>query len=398
MNTLVEARTSADLFWQESLTLYRETLRNDVAPFWMRHGRDFEFGGISNIVDDQGKVLSHDKYLWSQGRALWTFSALYNRIEKRPEWLDFARQIYEYLARHGRDENGKWMYLLDSQGNVLERDTSIYVDGFVFNGLGEYYAASGNEAALGLALSTAANVAKRLAKPGSYQIAPYEIPAEMKTHGIAMIFSFFFYNLGEIANNAGLKELGLAFAEEILRDFYQSDRNVILEFVNSDGSFSNTPAGRTCVPGHVLEGLWFLIDIFERCGRNERIPQCCDLIKRHVELAWDAKQGGLILALDIQHQIPMYWKQDNCKPWWVQVEALVATAYAYKHTKENWCVEWHQRIQQFAFDHYPVATGEWRQWLDHAGNPMESAALPVKDPFHLPRGLMYLIHLLENQL
>ena len=75
-------------------------------------------------MDDQGKVLSHDKYLWSQGRALWTFSALYNRIEKRPEWLDFARQIYEYLARHGRDENGKWMYLLDSQGNVLERDTS----------------------------------------------------------------------------------------------------------------------------------------------------------------------------------------------------------------------------------------------------------------------------------
>lgn len=397
MNRTIELQQDADTFWRQSLTLYRETLLDDVAPFWMRYGQDVEFGGISNIIDEQGKVLSHDKYLWSQGRALWTFSALYNRVEKRQEWLDFAHHIYHYLAHHGRDHKGNWMYLLDAQGKVLERDASIYVDGFVFNGLGEYYVASGSESALDLALATAENVAARLKQPGSYRIAPYEIPAGMKTHGIAMIFSFFFYNLGEIANNVELKELGLSFADEILRDFYQPTKNAILEFVNSDGSFSDTPAGRTCVPGHVLEGLWFLIDIFQRSGRDELIPQCCDLIRRHLELAWDDQYGGLMLAIDIQNEIPLYWKQHDCKPWWVQVEALVATAYAYQYTQEDWCIEWHQRVQEFAFERYPVATGEWRQWLDRQGNVMDSAALPVKDPFHLPRGLMYLMRMIGRR-
>ena len=42
-------------------------------------------------------MLSTDKYMWSQLRAIWTFAALYNRIEPRQEWLDVARHIYEFV-------------------------------------------------------------------------------------------------------------------------------------------------------------------------------------------------------------------------------------------------------------------------------------------------------------
>jgi hypothetical protein len=37
--------------------------------------------------------------------------------------------------------------------------------------------------------------------------------------------------------------------------------------------------------------------------------------------------------------------------------------------------------------------GEWTQWLDRQGRKMASAGLPVKDPFHLPRALIYLLSL-----
>lgn len=385
-------------FWRQAHQLYRSTLLDEVMPFWEQYGRDTTYGGIGNVLDDEGNTLGHDKFLWSQGRALWTFSALYNRIEPRPEWLAFADHIYRYLLHNGRDERGHWMYRLDKDGHILDRDISIYADGFAMYGLGEYFAATNNETALNMALDTAQQIQKRLAQPGSYGVAPYEIPPGLKTHGIAMIFSFFFYNLGEIVGNIRLQGDGLMFAQEILEEFYRPDKDAILEFVTLDGQFSDTGPGRTCVPGHALEALWFLITIFERSGHVQHISQCCRLIRRHLELAWDDKRGGLMLGQDIDGRQPVYWEQHRCKALWVHVEALVATAYAYHHTHEPWCLEWHQRIQEFTFAHYPVPSGGWRNWIDEYNQPMPSPALPVKDPLHLPRALIYLTRLTEDRL
>jgi N-acylglucosamine 2-epimerase len=383
---------------QNAHQLYRSTLLDEVIPFWEKFGKDTQFGGLGNVLDDEGNTLGHDKFIWSQGRALWLFSALYNRIEARPEWLEFARHIYDYLSQNGRDERGRWMYRLDKNGTILERDTSIYADAFAMYGLGEYFAASGDKGALQMALETAQNTQQRLAQPDSYGIAPYEIPDGLKTQGIAMIFSFFFYSLGEIAGRPELCREGLRYADEILCDFYRPEFDAVLEFVSLDGEFSNTPPGRACVPGHVIEALWFLITIFERTGDTERIAKCCRLIRRHLELAWDNKNGGLMLALDIAGQKPIYWQQHDCKALWVHAEALVATAYAYRHTRADWCLEWHERIQKFTFENYAVPSGGWPNWLDRDNRIMPSPALPVKDPLHLPRALLYLTQLTADEL
>jgi N-acylglucosamine 2-epimerase len=383
-----------DLYIEECRALYRRTLLDDVVPFWMRHGFDREHGGISNVLDDAGQAVNFDKYTWSQGRALWTFAALVNRVEKRPEWLAFARHIFKYLEEHGPDEQGRWMFRRDGEGRILDRDLSIYADGFAMAGLGEFFAATGEPRAKALALDTAESILQRLERPGSYGVAPYVIPAGMKTHGIAMIFSFFFYNLGEALDEPVLCEKGLALGQEILDDFYDPKHDAIMEFVREDGQPDSSAPARTCVMGHGLEGLWFLLSLSERSGRTERIPLICRLIRRHLELAWDEEYGGLLLARDMEGSSPCFWQKADCKAWWVHAEALVATAYAHRLTGEAWCLEWHKRIRDYAFSHYPVATGEWTQWLDRQGRPMSSAALPVKDPFHLPRALMQLIDLL----
>jgi N-acylglucosamine 2-epimerase len=373
--------------------VYRHTLLEDVVPFWMRHGIDWEYGGISNVLDDAGNALSHDKYLWSQGRALWTFSALWNRVEHRREWLDFADHLYRYLVVHGRDGEGRWMYRLDPRGRVLDRDISIYVDGFVMHGLAEYYLATGNAAALELALQTGENIARRLRSPGSYGIAPYEIPPGMKAYGINMIFSFFFHHLGQAAGRADIVAEGMRLGREILEQFYDPVHDAILEFIGVDGRPVNNPPGRACVPGHCIEGLWFLISMFEQEDEPDRIAECCRLIRRHIELGWDPEFGGVRLGLDVGGVEPVYWKKADCRAWWVHCETLVATAYAHRHTGADWCREWHRRVREYAFAHYPMRGGEWTQWLDRQGRKMASAGLPVKDPFHLPRALIYLLSL-----
>ena len=383
-------------FIEQSRDLYRRTLLEDVVPFWMKYGFDEEHGGISNILDDEGNVVGTDKYIWSQGRALWTFSALYKRIEERPEWLAFADHIYQYLAARERTEQGGWLFRFDGEGNVLDRDISIYADAFALNGLGEYYSATGNEDALKLALETYESTWARLNSPGSYRTAPYSVPEGMKPLGVPMIFSFFYYELARVTDRPDVREAALKLAHEVLDDFYVPEKDALLELVTQEGHFVDSREGRTCIPGHCIEALWFLISIFEDTGEDDLVQTCCRLIRRHLELGWDEEYGGVRLALDIDGAEKPLWKNPDCKPWWVQVEALVATAYAYRHTREDWCLEWHERLQSYTFSHYPVPTGEWRHWLDRKGNKIESVTLPVKDPFHLPRSLIYLLELLSS--
>ena len=110
----------------------------------------------------------------------------------------------------------------------------------------------------------------------------------------------------------------------------------------------------------------------------------------------DKEKGGLILALDIDGKEACFWSKPTYKPWWVQLETLVATAYAYLHTGDEWYMDIHKQVNEFAFKNYPNGYGEWYNWLDNYGNVGETAALPVKDPFHLPRALMMLVDILEK--
>src|SRR5205823_10582169 len=65
----------------------------------------------------------------------------------------------------------------------------------------------------------------RLKTPGSYQIAPYHLPTNMKTHGVAMNFALFFFELGELLSRDDMKREALDHAYQVLRDFWQPDKN-----------------------------------------------------------------------------------------------------------------------------------------------------------------------------
>ncbi len=375
--------------------IYKNTLLNEVIPYWMRNAID-ESGAINNCLSEDGTVLSKERYIWSQGRALWTFSAMYNRVERKQEYLDIATGLFNYLLHIPRNEDNSWNYLYDEDDNLIEGSISIYVDGFVLAGMTEYYIATNDERAKKTAIEIYEETIRRIKTPGSYSVDPYLIPAGMKTHGVNMVFSFFYTNLARAIGREDIRKEGYKLAVEVLESFYVKEKNAVLEFVNLDGSFSDTPEGRTCVPGHVIECMWFLINIFEETGETDKIEKCCKLIRRHIELAMDEKSGGLRLAIDIDGKEPVFWNKPTYKPWWVQVETLVATAYAYKHTRDEWFMDIHKKVKDYAFSNYPNGYGDWYNWLDCDGNPGETAALPVKDPFHLPRGLIYLMDIFKE--
>ena len=107
---------------------YRDALLDDVIPFWAEHSIDRECGGYITCLDRRGDVFDTDKFMWLQARQVWTFSMLYNRVEKRDEWLDIARHGAAFLRQHGTDADGNWYFILDRQGQPIPGLYGVGVD------------------------------------------------------------------------------------------------------------------------------------------------------------------------------------------------------------------------------------------------------------------------------
>ena len=94
---------------------YKSELLDRVMPFWMEKSIDTEFGGYFTCLERDGEVFDTDKFIWLQGREVWMLATLYNKVEKRQEWLDAAIQGAEFLKRYGHDGNLNWYFALDRE-------------------------------------------------------------------------------------------------------------------------------------------------------------------------------------------------------------------------------------------------------------------------------------------
>lgn len=376
----------------------RHHLLTDVMPFWTRHAVDEKNGGLFTCISDEGKITSRDKYLWSQTRALWTFSALCRRIEPREEWRAIADGLFAFLAAHGRDANGHWVFHTDEKGTIIEGATSIYTESFAILGLTEYFLLTQSPEALRLALETCDSVSVRLAHPGSYPTAPYPTPKGMRAHGEAMAFSFAFTELGRAAAREDIVAAGRRLGTEVLEHFWKPEKSAFLEYITLENDFVDSPEGRAMVPGHGIESAYFQILNFRDAGEKRLTRRACDAIRICCERGWDDEFGGLFLGIDACERKPVYWKNATMKLWWPHTEALAGCLLAWETCGEDWCLQWYRKIHDYAFAKFPVpGHGEWTQRLDRAGRPATNlVALPVKDPFHLPRGLIYSIEALNR--
>ncbi|MFW6155987.1 MAG: AGE family epimerase/isomerase [Armatimonadota bacterium] len=380
---------------------YREQLLDDIIPWWMEHAIDREHGGILTFIEDDGSVASTDRYMWSQLRALYIFSRLSTRVEPREEWLEVARGIYDYVTAHGRDDEGRWHYWLTAEGDVVEGPNSIYSDGFAIMGMTEFARATGEQQPIDIALETYQAARERLANPESYLTAPYAVPEGAKAHGVSMIFSSVFYELGRFLDDEEIMDAGYDHAVQVMDHFRRPEKMCLLEYTSRDGSVLDSAEGRVVVPGHAIESMWFQMHIFEHRGEPERIAQAVECVRWHTGAAWDPEWGGLVLAFDSEWRGEPAWEHAMRKFWWVHTETIYALLLSWYHSREQWCLDWHDRVFGWTFEHFPVPEhGEWTMRLTREGERPEGLLslipLPIKDPFHTPRALMLCVELLDE--
>jgi N-acylglucosamine 2-epimerase len=392
---------------------YRRHLADDVLAWWAGHGPDETHGGVLTCWDNAGtRLVSTDKYTWSQGRWAWLAARVAMAAERGLLDVEAARYREQAVrtARFVRDHallpDGTTAFVTTRAGEPFAPTpggglhTSVFADLFAALGFagvaqlcpdGEW----GGHAE-DILLRSAAAIGS-----GRFRSDPYPVPAGHRSFGLPMIL----VGVGEQVYRA----TGSAAAAAVVRDAARQIEEVHLDGDDGD-DIAEMPAcadiardgllARHRTPGHVLEAAWFLHharDILDdsALARPDRLTR---IAVHALELGWDDAHGGLLRYVDREGGAPtgtatadpyeaLVVDTWDTKLWWPHAEALYAAALL--------APQWRTRLHDYVFATFPEGPGrEWTQIRNRDGTPLEkTVALPVKDPFHIARALLMLVEL-----
>ncbi|MCQ0112239.1 AGE family epimerase/isomerase [Zhouia amylolytica] len=366
---------------------YKNTLLNDVIPFWERHSVDHKFGGYFTCLDQNGKVYDTDKFIWLQGRQAWMFSMLFNNVEAKEDWLKVAESGVSFLKEKAMDTDGNFYFATTQDGRPLVQPYNIFSDCFAAMAFAQYAKASKDEGYKELARNTYLNILKKKDDPkGKYEKRTGVRP--LKGFSLPMILSNLVLELEDVLSQKEVEETIDFSVNEVMNVFLQKDSGLIHENVNPDGSFSDNFEGRLLNPGHGIEAMWFMIDIGSRNGDTQLINKAVQTIITILEYSWDKVFGGIYYFMDVKGNPPQQLEWDQ-KLWWVHLETLVALAKAYEHTGDQRVLDWYEKVHNYAWSHFADPdNGEWFGYLNRAGKPLLTLkGGKWKGCFHVPRAM-----------
>jgi len=385
------------LYMNHYSTIYKDELFNHILPFWTEHSLDREYGGYFTCLDRRGGVFDTDKFMWLQGRQVWLFSSIYNKIETRSSWLDIAVHGASFMEKHGRDEEGNWYFSLDRQGKALVQPYNIFSDCFAAMGFGALYTATQEQRYAEIALDTFHNILKRRTHTkGIYDKAvPGVRPS--KNFALPMILSNLSIELEHLLEPNLVQELIEDIVVEVMDVFYKEEQGLVFENVSPNGSLLDSFEGRLLNPGHAIEAMWFMMDLGERLQRPALIEKAMHIGLRMLEHGWDEKYGGIFYFMDAQGKPTQQLEWDQ-KLWWVHCETLVCMAKAWVLTGNEEAKRWFERVHEYTWTHFrDPEHGEWFGYLNRRGEVLlDLKGGKWKGCFHVPRALWKVYEVFEK--
>ena len=375
---------------------YRNELLESVIPFWMNHSKDTEFGGYFTSLNRRGEIYDTDKFMWLQGREVWLFSMLYNRVEKKQEWLDMALGGAGFMKKFGMDAQGNWYFSLTREGKPLVQPYNIFSDCFAAMAFSELYKATGNDEHRQIALNTFNNIRSRQDNPKGLYNKAFPGTRPLKSFSLPMILCNLSLIMEDILGTEQVNQSIQPLIKEVMEVFYDADSGLILENVTPEGKFSDSYEGRLLNPGHTNESMWFMMDLAVRNNDKALIDKSIEILLRSTEKGWDKKHGGIFYFLDLKGHPTQQLEWDQ-KLWWVHIETLISMARAYRLTGNEACKNWFETIHDYTWSHFKDPEyPEWYGYLNREGNPLlEMKGGKWKGCFHVPRGLYEIWKTLE---
>lgn len=224
---------------------YKEELLNNVLPFWIQHSQDKECGGYFTCLDRTGKVFDTDKFIWLQGREVWMFSMLYNKLEKNQEWLDCAIQGGEFLKKYGHDGNYNWYFSLNRQGQPLVEPYNIFSYTFATMAFGQLSLATGRKEYAEIAKKTFDIILSKTDNPKGKWNKLHPGTRDLKNFALPMILCNLALEIEHLLDKDYLQSTIDTCIHEVMDVFYRPELGgIIVENVNSDGTLADCFEGR----------------------------------------------------------------------------------------------------------------------------------------------------------
>ncbi len=368
---------------------YEKELIDSVIPFWEDHCVDKEFGGYFTSLDRDGSVYDTEKYMWMQWRIVYMFATFYASSYRQEQWLDIAKQGFDFLTEHGKSADGTYYFALNRQGEPTMAPSNIFSDCFAAMGAAALYKATGDARYKAEADSAMHNYIRRMDNPKGRWEKAQPAKAKRLSHGHFMILA----NLCSVMKDClGTDEYEADCRRAVgtvLEKFWSDEHQVLFENVNPDGTFDLTSCeGRFINPGHGLESMWFVMNYAERIGDQAMIRKAADIVKALLSFGKDKEYGGIYYFMDVLNK-PHLELQWDMKLWWPHNEAILATLFAYRLTGETYYLDQFKEIDQWAWAHFKDPEyPEWFAYLNRRGEPTHMLkGGKWKTMFHLPRCL-----------
>lgn len=377
---------------------YKTELLESCLPFWLEFSQDLEYGGYFSCLNRDGSVFDTDKFIWLQGREVWMFAMLYNKVEKKQEWLDCAIHGAEFLKKYGHDGNYDFYFSVTRDGKPIIQPYNIFSNTFACMAYAQLAEATGSEEYKEIALKTFQRILHRRNDPKGRWEKSYPGTRPMKGFSLPMIICNMALEIENIMPDKSLLDKTIdECLSEVLDVFYHPELGVMLENVAPDGSMVDCFEGRVINPGHNLEALWFMMNLGLRRKDNELIEKCVKISLDVIEYGWDKQYGGIFYFLDRKGypQQQLEWDQ---KLWWVHIESAICMLKGYQLTGNEKCLDWFNKLHDYMWKNYKDAEyPEWYGYLNRRGEVL----LPLKGGkwkgcFHVPRGLYQLWQILET--
>lgn len=326
------------------------------------------------------------------------FSMLYNKVEKRQEWLDCAIQGGEFLKKYGHDGNYNWYFSLDRQGRPLVEPYNIFSYTFATMAFGQLSLATGNQEYAEIAKKTFDIILSKVNNPKGKWNKLYPGTRDLKNFALPMILCNLALEIEHLLDENFLIEKMETCIHEVMDVFYRPELGgLIVENVGVNGELVDCFEGRQVTPGHAIEAMWFIMDLGKRLNRPELIEKAKDTALRMYEYGWDKENGGIFYFMDRLGNPPQQLEWDQ-KLWWVHIETLIAMLKGYQLTGDVKCLEVFHTVHTYTWEHFKDKEyPEWFGYLNRRGEVL----LPLKGGkwkgcFHVPRGLYQCWQILED--
>ena len=383
--------------FKELARQYKDELFNKVLPFWLNNSLDKEYGGYFTCLERDGSVFDTDKFMWLQGREVWMFSMLYNKVEKRQEWLDAAILGAEFMKKYGHDGDLNWYFSVTREGHPIVDPYNIFSYTFATIAFGQLAIATGNKEYEEIAKKTFEKVLQRADNPKDKWNKLHPGTRPMKNFALPMILCNLALEIEPLIDPAFLSkaiEDSINCALEFIRPELGG---LVVENIGADGQLVDSMDGRHMNPGHSIESMWFLMDLGKRLNRPELIEKAKETALKMVEYGWDKKYDGIFYFMDLKGHPTQELEWDQ-KLWWVHIETLITMIKGYRLTGDKRCLEWFNRVHDYVWSHF--ADSEYPEWFGYL-NRQGEVLLTLKGGkwkgcFHVPRGLYQVWQVLEE--